>query len=65
MCCKNQGHTSCGCQREKSHGCGKGPRFSRRFFSKQEKIEQFEAYLAELKAEALAVEEKIAKLQSA
>ena len=45
MCCKNQGHQSCGCQREKSHGCGHKGHFSRRFFSNQEKITQLESYL--------------------
>jgi len=64
MCCKDQHHTSCGCQREKSHGCEKGARFSRRFLSKQEKITQLEGYLAEMQAETLAVKEQIAQLQS-
>ena len=64
MCCKDQGNKSCGCQREKSHGCKNNAHFSRRFFSKQEKITQLEGYLADLQAEALAVEEKIARLQS-
>jgi hypothetical protein len=65
MCCKNQHHKSCGCQREKSHGCEKGAHFSRHYFSRQEKISQLEEYLANLQAEALAVEERIAELRSA
>jgi hypothetical protein len=64
MCCKNHHHKSCGCQHEKSHRCEKTAHFSRRYFSKQEKISQLEQYLASLQAEALAVEEKIAQLGS-
>jgi hypothetical protein len=64
MCCKSHHHKSCSCQCEKSHGCEKHAHFSRRFLSKQEKISQLEGYLADLQAEALAVEERIAELQS-
>jgi hypothetical protein len=65
MCCQNQQHQSCGCQREKAHGCKKDTHFSRRFLSKEERIARLEGYLSDLKAEALAVEEQIADLQSA
>ena len=65
MCCHNQQHKSCGCQREKSHGCERKPHFSRRFLTTQEKISRLEQYLTDLQAEAQAVEEQIAQLQSA
>ncbi len=39
--------------------------FRRRFVSREERIAELEAYLADLKAEAKAVEEEIARLRSA
>jgi hypothetical protein len=43
--------------------CGVGSHFQRRFQTKAEKIEELEAYLAELKLEVQAVEEQLADLR--
>lgn len=55
MCCSDHPVKvdSCGC------GCGCGGGFSRRFFSRQEKITKLEGYLKDLRAETEAVEAKI------
>jgi hypothetical protein len=46
------------------HGCECKPRgFHRRFRGKAEQISELETYLAELKAEAQAVEERLADLR--
>jgi len=53
----------CGCGGER-HGCeDKNRGFPRRFRSKAEKLAKLEAYLSELKAEAQAVEERLAELR--
>ena len=70
MCCnKGHGHHDCecgescdcesgGCQ----CGCGNGG-FQRRYQTKGEQIAELEGYLGELKAEAQAVEERLADLR--
>ncbi len=71
----------CGCEERRAHryhehgpmhghggerecGCG-DRRFHRRFATRQERIARLQEYLAELRAEAQAVEERIAELQAA
>lgn len=59
--CECEGEGSCGC----SCGCdccGEG-HFHRRFQTKAEQIEALEAYLAELRLEVQAVEERLADLR--
>ncbi|MDP3185066.1 MAG: hypothetical protein Q8M58_07340 [Anaerolineales bacterium] len=51
---------SCGC---KCECCGGGGRFHRRYQTKAEQIAELEAYLAELKTEVQAVEERLADLR--
>jgi len=69
------GDEPCGCghagRRRHHHdggeGCGgrgEGPRFRRRFLTREERIERLEVYLKQLKAEAQAVEEQLAELRS-
>jgi hypothetical protein len=48
----------CGCE-----CCGGDGHFERRYLTKAEQIEELEAYLAELKLEVQAVEERIADLK--
>ncbi|MCA2003042.1 MAG: hypothetical protein LDL51_14355 [Chloroflexi bacterium] len=48
----------CACER-----CRGASRFQRRFQTKAEQIEELEAYLAELKLETQAVEERLADLR--
>jgi hypothetical protein len=48
----------CGCE-----SCQGASRFQRRFQTKAEQIEELEAYLAELKLELQAVEERLADLR--
>lgn len=57
-CCAPMPHPMGGC-------CGMGPGigFRRRFMSREERIAQLEAYLADLQAEAKAVQERLAKLR--
>jgi len=71
-CCRPSSHhhgDSCGEPASHHHDGGSchdtdhGPRLRRRFVSREEKIARLEAYLAELQAEAKAVEEKIARLR--
>ena len=50
---------SCGC---KCECCGGGGRFHRRYQTKAEQIAELETYLAELKSEVQAVEERLADL---
>jgi len=59
-CCEKDG---CKC----GHGecdCGNHGGFERRFATKEEMIEEFEYYLADLKKEVQAVEERIADLKN-
>ena len=49
----------CGCE------CCGGGRFHRRYQTKAEQIAELEAYLAELKTEVQAVEERLADLRTA
>ncbi len=58
MCChdRNIDHTCC-CQR-----CEGGRGFARRFQTKQERIEELQEYLRQLKAEIQAVEEQLTDL---
>jgi hypothetical protein len=59
-------HGDCRCRDrgEGHHACeGKRHGFHRRFRSKAERIAELEGYLAELKAEAQAVEERLADLR--
>jgi hypothetical protein len=65
------GHESCGCQcgchccHQHAHagGCCQDSGFQRRYQTKAEQIAELEAYLAELKAEVQAVEERLADLR--
>ena len=52
------GNCSCGCD-----CCGDGRHFQRLYLTKAEQIEELETYLAELKLEVQAVEERIADLK--
>jgi hypothetical protein len=54
----------CGCGRE-PRGHGHHDRFSRRFQTRDEQIAELEGYLTDLKAEARAVEERLADLRRA
>ena len=56
--CKGGGECGGGCQ----CGCGDGG-FRRRYQTKGEQISELEGYLAELKAEVQAVEERLADLR--
>ena len=57
--CKNEA-CDCGCD----CGCGDDDgRFSRRYLTKAEQAAELEAYLAELKLEVQAVEERLADLK--
>ncbi len=74
-CCCRGGHEGCHGERWGRCGChercccrgrcgeGKHRRFERRFPSKTEEIAELEAYLAELKAEAQGVEERLGQLR--
>ncbi|MCX7750892.1 MAG: DUF5082 domain-containing protein [Candidatus Bipolaricaulota bacterium] len=56
-CCCHGHHGECSCGPEGGYG------FRRRFVSRGERISRLEAYLAELQAEAQAVQEEIARLR--
>ncbi|MDX9830140.1 MAG: hypothetical protein RBU35_07765 [Anaerolineae bacterium] len=60
-------HRHYGGGRRAGRGEGRQPRaaFQRRFFSREERIAGLELYLNDLRAEARAVEEKLARLQAA
>ena len=65
--CKN-GTCECGngCECGCEHGCeccGGDDRFQRRYLTKAEQAEELEAYLADLKLEVQAVEERLADLK--
>ncbi|MGD9840468.1 MAG: hypothetical protein AB7U87_02020 [Candidatus Bipolaricaulis sp.] len=70
-CCESMPHPMRGCcepMPAPHHGtgcCDPNIGFRRRFVNREEKIAQLEAYLADLRAEAKAVEEKLAKLRRA
>lgn len=55
--CGEQEGDECCCRRDRHHG------FRRRYQSKAEVIAELESYLAELKAEAQAVEERLGELR--
>jgi hypothetical protein len=56
--CDCEGGCDCGC------GCGDGEgRFQRRYLTKAEQAAELEAYLADLKLEVQAVEERLADLK--
>jgi len=55
-CGKSESACDCGCE----CGCGHG-KFHRRYQTKAEQIAQLEKYLAELKTEVQAVEERLAE----
>ena len=57
-CSCGEGHGECEC------GCHGGHHFERRFQTKAEQIAELEKYLADLKAEVQAVEERLADLRS-
>ena len=62
MCCQDQ----CDCQCDSGQGgsCGcEGSGFERRYQTKAEQINELEAYLADLKLEVQAVEERLADLK--
>ncbi len=57
--CKNEGgEGECGCE---CHGGGRP--FRRRFHTRAEQVEELESYLAELKLEVQAVEERLAEMR--
>jgi hypothetical protein len=56
--CECGGDCDCGCE-----CCGGSQHFQRRFQTKAEQIAELEAYLAELKLEMQAVEERLADLR--
>jgi hypothetical protein len=56
--CGNGCDCGCGCE-----CCGGEGRFQRRYLTKAEQIVELEAYLAELKLEVQAVEERLADLK--
>ncbi|MCR4391600.1 MAG: hypothetical protein NUV94_02195 [Candidatus Acetothermia bacterium] len=56
-------HHCCCCCPPRGHHDGLG--FHRRLLSREERVARLEAYLAELQAEARAVEERIAELRRA
>jgi len=56
--CDCGGSCDCGCD-----CCGEGTHFERRFLTKAEQIAELESYLADLKLEVQAVEERIADLR--
>ena len=57
--CKNEScECDCGCE-----CCGGDGGFERRFLTKAEQLAELEGYLAELKLEVQAVEERIADLK--
>jgi len=60
-------HTdSCQCAHgHKSCDCGQQNGFKRRFRTREERIEELEAYLADLQAETRAVNEQIETLKAA
>jgi len=66
--CSNEGHEQhvcdceCGCGSECECSCHQG-RFQRRYQTKAEQIAELEEYLAELKTEVQAVEERLADLR--
>ena len=69
MHCGHRGHHHSGRHRGHHHGgscgcggsceCGGPSHFRRRFWTKEEEIARFEQYLADLREEAKAVEERI------
>lgn len=56
--CECGGGCNCGCE-----CCGGGGHFQRRFQTKTEQIEELASYLAELKLEVQAVEERLTDLR--
>ena len=56
-CCCHAEPCECGCE------CCDGGHFERRYLTKTEQIEELEDYLAELKLEVQAVEERLADLR--
>jgi hypothetical protein len=58
--CGEGGSCDCGCGCE---CCGGGERFQRRYLTKAEQVAELEAYLADLKLEVQAVEERLADLK--
>ena len=60
--CDCGGSCSCGCDCG-CDCCGEGTHFQRRYLTKAEQIAELESYLAELKLEVQAVEEKLADLK--
>jgi len=59
------GNCDCGCDCDCGCECCGGGRFHRRYQTKAEQIAELEAYLAELKTEVQAVEERLADLRKA
>ncbi len=68
MCCDHhscQSHTCDYKSGENSCQCGEAYPFTRRFQTREEQIARLEQYLADLQAETRAVNEQIARLQTA
>lgn len=64
-CCCHSEESECGCDDDCCCGSEEftQPHLARQFFSKAEKIIMLEEYMADLKAELIAVEEEIAELK--
>ena len=60
--CDCGGSCDCGCDCDCECGCGHG-KFHRRYQTKAEQIAELDKYLAELKTEVQAVEERLADLR--
>ncbi len=60
---QHHGHHECCCDESCCEDNGYEGKFHRRYQTKAEVISELEEYLAELKAEALAVEEKLTELR--
>ena len=71
MCGQSECHGRHGQGRERDVTCGCGPRAGcgshswRRFATREERVAALEGYLSDLKAEAQAVEERLAELKAA
>ena len=63
MCCQDQCDCDCDCCQAGACRCGGGNDFERRYQTKAEQIAELESYLAELKLEVQAVEERLADLK--
>ena len=61
--CQCEGGCSCGCSCGCDCGCGTEGHFQRRYQTKAEQVKALEAYVADLRLEVQAVEERLADLK--